>query len=88
MSRKHDKIHYSKHNRKGCFSHHHIWNKVNGGTKEPENMLLLKQEKHNLLHILFGNLDFYDIILLLIRTAKLKHYEKINPNMKKLYKLV
>ncbi len=77
-----------KFKQKKHFSHHHIKNAVNGGIKEPENMLLLKQEKHNLLHFLFGNLDFYDIILLLIRTAKLKHYDKVNPKIKQLYKFV
>jgi len=67
---------------------HHIWNRVNGGYAQEENMLTLKQEKHNLFHQLFGNLDLYDVILLLIRIARAKHYHKVNPKIKVLYEFV
>lgn len=70
---------------KNRFSRHHIKNKINGGDKNPENMLRLLNEKHHLLHVIFGNLDFYDIIILLIRVSRAKHYERINPKMRELY---
>lgn len=71
--------------RRKKITRHHIKNRVNGGISQPENLLRLTQEHHNLLHVLFKNLDFYDIILLLIRICKLKHYERINPKIREFY---
>lgn len=71
--------------KKRKFTRHHLTNRVNGGDKRPENMLKLVEEKHHLIHILFGNLDLYQIVILLIRVARAKHYEKVNPKIRELY---
>lgn len=66
---------------------HHLLNRKNGGISQPENMLKLNQERHNLLHVLFGNLDLYDIVILLIRIGRLKRYHLVNPKFRELYTL-
>ena len=73
--------------KKKRFTRHHLTNRVNGGNKRPENMLRLLDDRHHLIHILFGNLDLYDIVILLIRVARAKHYERVNPKMRELYHL-
>ena len=65
---------------------HHLTNRVNNGPTRKENLLYIDMEKHNLLHIIFKNLDLYEIIILLIRTARMKQYDKVNPKIKQLYK--
>jgi Iap family predicted aminopeptidase len=67
---------------------HHIKNKVNGGGTQGANLLLIDEEKHQILHKVFGNLDFYEIIVLLIRVCRAKHYETINPKISKFYKII
>lgn len=64
---------------------HHLQNRKNGGISTPENLLKLSQERHNLLHVLFGNLDLYDIVILLIRIGRIKRYHKVNPRFRELY---
>lgn len=67
---------------------HHILNRKNGGKSEPENLLTLSEYKHNLLHFIFKNFDLYEMILILIRTARIKKYDKINPKIRNLYKFI
>jgi len=67
---------------------HHIKNVCNLGRTCPQNILILDVERHNWIHRIFKNLDFYDIIVLLIRTCRAKHYEDINPRVAKFYELV
>ena len=74
--------------RKKRMTRHHLRNRVNGGTSEPENLLILSQEKHNLLHFIFKNFDLYEMILILIRTARIKHFDKVNPKIRNFYKFV
>ena len=59
---------------------------MHNGQTVPENILIMDVEKHKYLHYIFGNLDFYDIILLLIRTSRIKGYEKINHKIEQFYK--
>ena len=65
---------------------HHIKNRSEHGLPIKENLLFIDETKEKLLHIIFKNLDFYGIIMLIIRTAKMKHYERVNPNIKRFYK--
>lgn len=69
-------------------SRHHLKNKVAGGRNDKENLLILKQYKHDYLHYIFGNLDLYDIIIVLVRMARAKRYHKVNPNIKQFYDLI
>lgn len=64
---------------------HHIRNRINKGHSVPENLLTIKEDKEKLIHKIFGNLDFYDIILVLIRLSRMKHYERVNPKIAKFY---
>jgi len=67
---------------------HHIKNRSKNGPPVPENLLNVKIERHSMLHVIFGNLDFYEIILLLIRVCRAKGYDKVNPKVAKFYKFV
>lgn len=67
---------------------HHIKNRCKGGRGTPENLLLICQDKERELHKIFGNLDFYEIIVLLIRVCRAKRYENINPRVSKFYSLL
>lgn len=69
-------------------NHHHITNKSQGGGKIPANLLLIEEEKHQTLHKVFGNLNFYEIVVLLIRICRAKHYEVVEPRISKFYKLI
>ena len=73
--------------RKRRITRHHLKNRINGGDSSPENMLKLTQDRHNLLHVLFGNLDLYDIVILLVRIGRLKRYHHINPKFRELYSI-
>lgn len=67
---------------------HHMQPKARGGKNVPQNMLLFSEQRHALLHKVFGNLTWYEIILVLIRIARAKHYEDIEPQVKHLYKFL
>jgi hypothetical protein len=54
----------------------------------PENKLLIKRRKHVLLHEIFGNADLEEIVSILVRTARAKRYERVNPKMARFYQLV
>lgn len=66
--------------------HHHIKNRCNGGHSVPSNLLLIKESKERLIHEIFGDRDFYDIIIFILRIARAKRFEQINPKIKQLYK--
>lgn len=68
--------------------HHHIKNSCMGGKSVPENLLLIKEDKEKLIHHIFGNRDFYDIIIFILRISRAKHYEQVNPKIKRLYKFL
>lgn len=68
------------------YCHHHIKNRSQGGRSDPENLLYLREDKEKMLHVIFGSLDFYGIILLILRTSRKMGYDKINPKIKQLYK--
>lgn len=68
--------------------HHHIKNRSQGGDTVRENLLLIKEDKEKLIHHIFGDRDFYDIIIFILRIARAKHYENINPKIRKLYKFL
>ncbi|MEM4648179.1 MAG: hypothetical protein QXO12_02655 [Candidatus Pacearchaeota archaeon] len=67
---------------------HHLKPKSRKGNEKKENLLLIKQERHVKWHRVFGNLTLYEIILLLIRIAKLKKYENIEPKIINFYKIL
>ena len=50
---------------------HHVVNTVNGGLTTPDNIIMLKNERHEIWHILFHNLDFLEVANLLIRADKM-----------------
>lgn len=64
---------------------HHLRPKRRGGDKRGSNIVLIDVEKHNLIHKIFHNLTWYEIILVMIRLAQAKHYENIEPRIEKLY---
>jgi hypothetical protein len=68
--------------------HHHIKNRCNGGKSSPENLLLVQEDKEKLIHRIFGDKDFYDIIIFILRICRAKHYESVNPRIKKFYKFL
>lgn len=67
---------------------HHIKNSCNGGKSVPANLLFIKEDKEKLIHHIFGNRDFYDIIIFILRISRAKHYEQVNPKIRKLYKFL
>ena len=67
---------------------HHIVNRCNNGASVKENLLLIEESKEKLIHKIFGNRDFYAIIIFILRIARAKHYEKVNPEIKGLYKFL
>lgn len=67
---------------------HHIKNRCNGGKSIPENLLLIDEKKEKLIHEIFGNRDFYDIILFILRLSKIKHFDLVNPKIRSLYKFL
>ena len=49
---------------------HHVTNTVNGGLTTPDNIIMLRNEKHQCWHEIFGNLDFLEAANLLIRADR------------------
>lgn len=68
--------------------HHHVKNRCNGGSSNPNNLILIKEEKEKLIHKIFGDRDFYAIIIFILRIARAKHFEEVNPQIKDLYKFL
>ena len=60
-----------KSRRKKKLTRHHIQNRVRKGTDDPENIILLKSEKHECWHTIFHNLDFIEAAKLLIRADRM-----------------
>lgn len=56
---------------------HHIRNTVRGGDNSPENIIMLKNEKHECWHTLFHNLSFLEVAMLLVRTHNFKNKTKL-----------
>lgn len=54
------------------FNKHHIKAKSNGGVSIERNLLKLDISRHNAYHLLFGNLNLYEVIELLKRVIKIK----------------
>ncbi len=67
---------------------HHLKPRSRKGKSVKNNLLLFKKERHYLWHLLFGNLTLYEVIITLIRLARMKEYEKIEPEIKKFYSLI
>jgi len=68
--------------------HHHIKNHCNGGHSKPNNLLYIKEHKEKLIHHIFGDRDFYEIIIFILRIARAKHFEQVNKKIKRLYKFL
>lgn len=64
---------------------HHMKNRCMGGSSTDENLLLLRKEKERVLHEVFENLSWYDSIIAMIRAAKMKHHEREDNRMERLY---
>lgn len=60
--------------RAGWKDRHHITAKQFGGKKTIENLLLMDRHRHNAYHLLFGNMSFYQVIILLLRVLRLKNH--------------
>lgn len=67
---------------------HHIKNRCNGGKSTPENLLLIDEKKEKLIHEIFGDRDFYDMVIFILRLSKIKHFELVNPKIRHLYKFL
>ena len=57
-------------------NHHHLTPKSRGGEHSPSNLLLIKEERHNLWHQLWGNRTLDEILDLLTRMARAKNHQK------------
>lgn len=68
--------------------HHHIKNRCNGGPSCPENLLFISQDREQLIHKIFGDKDFYEIIIFILRLSRAKGFEQINKKIKPLYKFL
>jgi len=64
--------------RSGKFSSHHIKAKSAGGSTIESNLLTLDISRHNAYHLLFGNMDLNQVILLLQRLQQIKKYQKMS----------
>jgi hypothetical protein len=62
--------------------------KSKGGDARSSNMLYIDIDKHNLIHKIFGNKTWYEIIIFMLRIAKAKHYENIEPRIQDFYKFL
>ena len=63
--------------KKRRLSRHHIVNRCRGGTKSPDNILMIYREKHDIWHKLFKNMTLKEAAMLLLRVARMKE-EKCN----------
>jgi len=74
----------SKKSKRKKLTRHHNINRHNGGTDEIENIIMLRNERHEHWHIVFGNKTFAEAGRLLLRIDKMKkrrrRYETPNSN--------
>ena len=70
-----------KSRRKKKLTRHHIKNTVRKGTNDPENIILLKSERHEAWHTIFHNLDFLEAAALLIRANRMLKRRGYEDNM-------
>jgi hypothetical protein len=49
-------------------------NKCRGGTMHPSNILHMDERRHSAFHLLFGNMDFLQVIDLLRRCHEMKNH--------------
>ena len=61
-----------KRKKKRKLTRHHNINRCRGGKCTPENIIMLKNEKHQCWHEIFGNLTFAEAGRLLLRVSKMK----------------
>ena len=66
--------------------HHHIKNVSRKGESIPQNLLLIREDKEKLIHYIFGDRDFYEIIIFILRISRAKKFEQVNKKIKSLYK--
>lgn len=52
-------------------SRHHIRNRVDGGPTTPDNLIVLRRDRHDQWHKLFHNLTFREAAALLLRAAEM-----------------
>ena len=57
--------------RSGRKNRHHIKNKVRGGKRTPDNMILLDEYRHSAYHLLFSDKTFLEAARLLIRADRM-----------------
>ena len=62
--------------RKGRRNKHHIKVKKRGGTRAPENLILMDENRHAAFHLLFSNRDFKEAAAVLIRADQMKRRTK------------
>jgi len=70
-----------KRSKRKKLTRHHILNRKDGGTEAIHNIILLRNEKHESWHNLFGDKTFAEAGRLLLRADKMKkkqdkHWEK------------
>uniref|UniRef100_A0A6H1ZJK2 Uncharacterized protein n=1 Tax=viral metagenome TaxID=1070528 RepID=A0A6H1ZJK2_9ZZZZ len=68
----------SKKSKRRKLTRHHNINRHNGGTDAVENIIMLKNRKHEYWHILFGDKTFAQAGRLLLRADKMKRKEGKN----------
>ena len=66
--------HHAKSWRQQNQNRHHLLNKCRGGDFSPQNIIMLKVDKHNEWHRIFRNSDPEDIIRVLLRMCRMKGY--------------
>jgi hypothetical protein len=59
--------------RAGWQNRHHEKNKCRGGTMSPRNLIMMDERRHAAFHLLFGNMDFLQVINLLKRCYEMKN---------------
>jgi hypothetical protein len=67
MGKPKKKKHYKRRN------YHHLVPKSRGGAYSDSNLLLIKIERHEHWHMIFGNRTLREVIILLIRLERMKH---------------
>jgi hypothetical protein len=58
--------------RAGRRNRHHIHPKSRGGTRTPENLILMDETRHSAFHLLFGNRNFREAARVLLRADRIK----------------
>lgn len=67
-------------------NHHHLRPRSRRGSSGVFNLLYLDCDKHRKLHEIFGNRTLEEIISVLIRLSKMKHYEREESTIQRFYK--